>query len=116
MRSWREWKGFGRFSAESLKDVPLENKHLRVPPRVALEIDTKADTGKFTAATDYVYEKTDDLLEFGAEKVVWIFTSSKKILVATRSEKWITTDWSEPVSIIEDIAINVRDMLEKTEA
>ena len=61
------------YRKKDLQDVRLENKYLKVPPEVAIEIDTKADIEQFTSAMDYVFEKTDDLLNFGVKKVIWIF-------------------------------------------
>src|SRR3990170_3139029 len=57
------------YRKKDLQDVRLENKYLKVPPEVAIEIDTKADIEQFTSAMDYVFEKTDDLLNFGVKKV-----------------------------------------------
>jgi Uma2 family endonuclease len=96
---------------ENLKDVPLDNKYLTIPPEVAIEIDTKADLDKFFSAMDYVYGKTDDLLKFGVKKVIWIFTNSKKIMIASTGKQWITVNWSEPISVIEDIVINLEEMV-----
>ncbi len=101
------------YKKEALKDVPLENKYLRIPPELVIEIDTKADTENFTTTMDYVYEKTDDLLNFGVKKVIWVFTSSKKIMVASSGEKWVITDWSESVSVIENITINLEKMVKE---
>ena len=101
------------YKKEALKDVLLENKYLNIPPEAAIEIDTKADTEKFTSAMDYVYEKTDDLLDFGVKKVIWIFTSSRKIMIASPGEKWVITGWEDSFSIIENITINIQELINK---
>lgn len=101
------------YRKDALENVPLENKYLQVPPEVAIEIDTKADLENFTTAMDYVYEKTDDLLAFGVRKVIWIFTSSRKVLVAGGGEKWVTTGWDEPVQVIGTIQLNLKNMVQE---
>ncbi|MGE0083411.1 MAG: hypothetical protein AB7S75_03230 [Desulfococcaceae bacterium] len=103
------------YQRESLKDIPLENKYLTVPPEIAIEIDTKADTENFITYMDYVHKKTDDLLRFGVKKVIWIFTSSRKIMTASADEKWITADWSKPVSVTENMEIRLEEMLKEFE-
>jgi len=62
---------------------------------------------------DYVHKKTDDLLHFGVEKVIWIFTSSRKIMTASANGKWITADWKEPVLVTENIEIRLEEMLKE---
>ncbi len=47
------------------------------------------------------------------KKVIWVFTSSKKIMVASSGEKWVITDWSESVSVIENITINLEKMVKE---
>lgn len=101
------------YRKDALKSVPLENKYLQIPPEIAIEIDTKADMENFTTAMDYVYEKTDDLLAFGVRKVIWIFTSSRKVLVAGGGEKWVTVGWDESVQVMETIQLNLKDMVQE---
>ncbi len=101
------------YRKDALKDVPLENKYLQIPPEIAIEIDTKADLENFTTAMDYVHEKTDDLLAFGIRKVIWIFTNSRKVMVAGGGEKWVTMGWDEPVQVMKDIKLNLADMVQK---
>lgn len=101
------------YRKDALKDVPLENKYLQLPPEIAIEIDTKADLENFTTAMDYVHEKTDDLLAFGIRKVIWIFTSSRKVMVAGIGEKWVTMGWDEPVQVMEGVELNLADMVRK---
>jgi hypothetical protein len=96
-----------------LDGVPRNNKYLKIPPVTAIQIDTRADTGNFSTAMDYVYKKTDDLLEFGVQKVIWFFTSSRKAMIATSDEKWITVDWKETIPVLENIEINLDEILKE---
>jgi len=101
------------YKKEALKGIPLENKYLSIPPETAIEIDTKADIDKFGSAMDYVYEKTDDLLDFGIKKVIWIFTNSKKIMTASPDQKWTITGWNESFTVIEGININIQNLVKQ---
>lgn len=100
------------YRKENLNGIPLDNKYLKVPPKVVIEVDTKADLGAFNTPMDYVYEKTDDLLKFGVEKVIWIFTAVRKVMIANQQERWIITNWSDPTPVIDNITILLEKMIE----
>ncbi len=72
-----------------MKPYLLEDKLIPVPPKVVIEIDTKADLSKYCCLEEYVQEKTQDLLDAGVEKVIWIFTKTKKVMIAERDKKWV---------------------------
>jgi Uma2 family endonuclease len=99
------------YEKETLNDIPLDNKYLKVPPKVVIEVDTKADLENFNTPMDYVYEKTDDLLDFGVEKVIWIFTAVRKVMIAAQNERWVITHWNDPIPVVEDIIIHLEEMI-----
>jgi Uma2 family endonuclease len=55
-----------------------KNKYIPHPPLLVIEIDTKASIEGKNSFSDYYMKKTDDFLAFGVEKVIWIFTETKK--------------------------------------
>lgn len=88
-----------------------EDKYVEIPPKVVIEIDTKADFGNISEA-DYYLGKTQKLLDFGVELVVWFFTKSQKVMVSPAGQKqWIITDWSEEITILE-AAFSLKNLLE----
>lgn len=87
------------------------NKYIDIPPKIVIEIDTKADIEDIKDTFKYYNEKTEQLINFGVEKVIWIFTDSKKILVADKSKEWKLNDWSKDVIIIEKIKINIPKLI-----
>lgn len=99
------------YRKENLKDIPLDNKYLKIPPDVVIEIDAKADIEAFNTPIDYVYQKTDDLLEFGVEKVIWIFTAVKKVMIAAQNERWLITHWNDPIPVVGNIVIHLESMM-----
>lgn len=78
----------------------LNEKYLKIPPKIAIEVDAKIEVSE-QSAYEYINLKTQKLLDFGVEKVIWVFTSSKKVLVATPNKDWLTKDWKREVSILE---------------
>jgi hypothetical protein len=85
-------------------------KYIDVPAIVGLEVDIKADLSK-KEDYDYVYKKTQKLLDFGTDKVIWIFTDSKKIMVATRNDDWKIINWEKDIEILDNIFFNIKNYL-----
>lgn len=79
-----------------------ETKYAWVPPKVAIEVDTKADMDNLDSPFDYYEKKTTQLLDFGVEKVIWLFTKSRKVWIAEPGKDWIIRDWSQPVPVLAD--------------
>ena len=62
-------------------------------------------------SSEYILAKTQNLLDFGTEKVIWIFTRSKKVFVAEPGKDWYFTDWNNSVLLIEGISCNMAEYL-----
>ena len=77
-----------------------EDKYAWVPPKIAIEVDAKADMSQFDSAFDYYEKKTTKLLDFGVEKVIWLFTKSRKVWIAESGKDWIIRDWSQVVEVM----------------
>ena len=66
--------------------------YLTIPPSFIVEVDIKADISDLNDI--YFFDKTQDLLNWGVEEVLWIFTTSKKVISARDGQPWLTYDWS----------------------
>ena len=110
--SWRNLD-IAIFERERVKPYLMQDKLIPVPPKVVIEIDTKADLSRYGSFEEYVHEKTQDLLDAGVEKVIWIFTKTKKVMVAERGKKWIVQDWDEDFEVMEDIKLNISEILKR---
>ena len=110
--SWRNLD-IALFERERVKPYLLEDKLIPVPPKVVIEIDTKADLSKYCCLEEYVQEKTQDLLDAGVEKVIWIFTKTKKVMIAKRNKKWIIQNWNEPFEVFENLTINLEELIKE---
>lgn len=88
--------------------VSAADKHYAsIPPKIQIEIDVEADTESFDSVDGYIYTKTQKLLDFGVEKVVWILSDNKKVLIATPNENWQVVDWHKDIDVIEGIGFCV---------
>ncbi len=89
------------------------NEYSKLPPEIVIEIDTKAHFEIAFTTTSYYNRKTQQLLDFGVQKVIWIFTGDEKIMVAEKGKDWITSDWNKTVEVMENITLNIQEMLDK---
>jgi Uma2 family endonuclease len=101
------------YEKSALQAIPLNNKYMPIPPKVVIEVDTKASFENFTTPMDYFSQKTDDLLNFGVEKIVWIFTASHKVMLAEKGKNWIISDWQQDIPLAEHVALNLEVLLKE---
>ncbi|MBU1821347.1 MAG: Uma2 family endonuclease [Bacteroidetes bacterium] len=93
--------------------LPIENideHYVEVPPKIVIEVDITADENDIENQP-YLITKTQKLLDFGVEKVIWVLTKNKKITVATPDADWQIKDWDKDVEILDGIICNVGEYL-----
>lgn len=98
------------------KNGRLKNgiQYFETPPNVFIEIDLKIDKSDyFVSEVEYFNKKTEKLLQWGVEKVIWVFSSSRRVLIADNLQKWEFNSWDIPFNVIDDIEINVWELLLK---
>lgn len=86
-------------------------KYGNVPPKVAIEVDVKADfESEFESFNDYINQKTQKLLDFGVEKVIWILSADlQEVRVSTKNQTTIHA-WTETIEILEGVSFCLNDM------
>lgn len=92
------------------EDLLLDEHFSKEAPEVVIEIDVMADLTNH-AAMDYIHVKMEDYLNFGVKKVIWVFTKSKKIMIASSNKPWLTHNWDVDVDVIENVSLNIEKML-----
>lgn len=100
------------FDSATLPITAINQNYADVPPKIVIEVDITADPTDITPSS-YILQKTQKLLSFGVEKVIWITTDSKKVTVATPHEDWQIKDWNKDVEIMNGIIINIGQYLTK---
>lgn len=91
--------------------IPLDDKYFSVPPRVVIEVDVKIDLPANVSETEYVYDKTQKMLDFGVGKVIWILTKTRRTLIAQPNERWILTDWDDSVAVLPGCSFELNPLL-----
>ncbi|QKZ14963.1 Uma2 family endonuclease [Spirosoma sp. KUDC1026] len=102
---------------EKEKVGKLKGKYFDVPPKIAIEVDIKADVADFEGRLDgYLIQKSQKLIEFGVEKVIWIITSAQKVYVIDRNDPtWYIINWSENITVLDDCVLNIKQLLANEE-
>ena len=89
-------------------------KYADVPPSVVIEVDIKIDESEyFQNEEEYFHKKTERLLQWGVERVIWVFSSSRRVLIADNLQKWEFNSWELPFTIIDEHEINLWDLMLK---
>ena len=86
-------------------------KYTKKTPLVVIEIDTKADLSRYSSFEEYMYEKTQELLDAGVKKVIWFITKVKKVMVAEQGKEWITMNWDRDIEVIRGVKLNLGEIL-----
>lgn len=90
----------------------IDEHYATVPSKVAIEVDINIEAPGLEIDS-YIFNKTQKLLNFGVEKVIWITTKSKKVTVATRNEDWQVKDWNKDIEVFDGIIFNIGEYLRK---
>lgn len=102
------------FEKSRLKAKDIKPEYVKIPANVAVEMDTKADLSTFTFE-EYFKLKTIKLHNFGVDKVIWILTVTKQVIVALPHQDWLIIDWNKDIEIINGITFNIGNYLKENE-
>lgn len=103
------------YEKSKLKGIAIDNKYLEVAPEIIIEIDTKANLEEVENPLGYYQEKTDQLLEFGVQKVVWIFTETQKVMIAEDRDNWQIVSWHKELEIMDGVQVNIQEIILEAE-
>lgn len=88
----------------------INTRYVEVAPKIAIEIDIRIDLSD-EKDFGYVFTKTHKLLDFGVEKVFWIFTKYQKVMVATKDQDWLTKNWNQGIELLDGEYFNIGKFL-----
>ncbi len=100
------------FEKNRLKASDINTKYAAVPANIAIEVDTKADLSILTFQ-EYLKLKTTKLHNFGVDKVIWILTASRQVIVALPGADWLLIDWNKDIEIMKGVTFNIGSYLKK---
>ena len=90
-------------------------KYIDVTPKIVIEIDVNVEMAERNENIfeEFVLRKVKKLFEFGTEKIVWVFSKSKTVIVARPGGSWDVVDWDQDVELAEGIVFNIAKYLEE---
>jgi Uma2 family endonuclease len=98
------------YEKSKLSPEKINIHYVDVAPKIAIEIDIRVDLSD-EKDFGYVFTKTHKLLDFGVEKVFWIFTKHQKVMIAVKDEDWITKDWNQEIELLNNEFFNIGQFL-----
>ena len=100
------------FEREKLyQNKKIDDKYEKLPPKIIIEIDTKADLNDFDNVMDYYQTKTKKLFNFGVEKVFWILTKNKQIIEAIPNQRQKIHTWDKEIHIFDELKFSINQLL-----
>lgn len=101
------------YDKQVLTPDKINTQYADVPAIIAVEIDVKADISK-VADFNYVNRKTKKLLDFGSDKIIWVFTSTQQVMIAERNaDAWLTMNWHRDLELLDGQSFNIGQFLEQ---
>ncbi len=82
------------------------------PPTLVVEIDLDVElrgTG-LKNSEEFLKFRTKNLLKYGVQRVLWVLTKPKKILIA-EGETWQFENWDKDIELIEGVTFNIAKYL-----
>lgn len=103
------------FDKAILTPDKITTKYIPVPPKIVIEVDVNVELANPHANIfdEFLLRKVKKLHKFGTEKIIWIFSKSKTIIVATADNKWDVIDWDNEIELMDGITFNVVQHLQK---
>lgn len=98
------------YDKRTLSPDKINTHYVEVAPKIAIEIDIRIDLSD-EKDFGYVFTKTHKLLDFGVEKVLWIFTKHQKVMVATKDQDWLTKNWNQEIELLDGEYFNIGKFL-----
>lgn len=91
-------------------------QYFSIPPRYVIEVDVKieVDLSNYGTAEDYIFHKTQTMLDFGVGTVIWVTTEgSRKILFARPEQDWRVTNWDSVIEFASGCIFSLLALLER---
>ncbi len=93
------------------KYLKVSSIYSDVPPVVAIEVDTKAELENMTFM-EYVEEKVKDLFDVGTQKVIWILTKPRIVMVFEKGKEGRILTWDDEVEVLEGVKFKLSDLIQ----
>ena len=100
------------YKREDFLKYRLDNHYFDTAPKIVIEVDVKIEVEDMDA-TEYWTKKTETLLNFGVEKVIWLFSEDKKMIIAEQNKDLLIQDWTNDFDLMPNHTLNIEQMIEQ---
>ncbi len=105
---------FAIFDKAVVKPQDFDLHYLKFAPKIAIEVDTDVDISEGELPEhEYIFRKTSNLLRFGTEKIIWVFTRTQQVMVVTGLNDWHTCSWDQNIEVLDGATFNIADYIEE---
>lgn len=111
-KSWRALD-IAIFRRADIKAERHSTAYVKTAPKIVIEVDTKAEVKEHGDLFGYLTEKTEDLLTAGVERVIWILTETRKVVVAEPNTPWLLAKWSDSIPVVDDVTMQINQFMEQ---
>lgn len=91
------------------ENVVLNDKYFEIAPEIAIEVDVKIDTNDI----EYVFTKSAEMMNFGTQKILWVLTKHKKIMLFSKNETTQVLDWDKDIYLMDGVVLNIQNLIEE---
>lgn len=101
------------YETERLTPDKINTQYIDIPPKIVIEIDVNVEGPDATVSLfeDFMLQKIRNLHTFGVEKLIWIFTRSKTLVITHPNDTWEVKNWDVDVELLEGVTFNVAKYL-----
>ncbi len=100
------------YDREDFLKYRLDEHYFSVAPKIVIEVDIKIDLEHQTAM-DYVTKKTETLLKFGVEHVIWVFSKERIVVLAEPNKDMVIRNWTKDFELLPNHILNIQSLIEK---
>jgi Uma2 family endonuclease len=104
---------FAIFEKSIVKPSAINFNYLQFAPKIAIEVDTEVETEEGISDQEYIYKKTSNLFRFGTERVIWIFTRTRQVVVINALDDWRTFPWHTDIEVLDGVTFNIGRYLDE---
>jgi len=93
----------------------ITTKYVDVPPKLVIEVDVNVELPDKTQDLfeEFVLRKVRRLFDFGTERVIWVFSKSRTVIIASPGGHWEVQDWDKDLELWPGISTNIVRHLQK---
>jgi hypothetical protein len=100
------------FEDATLATLDINQQYFEVPPKIIVEVDLQIDSTTINL-NQYILKKTSKLLQFGVEKMIWIFFDPPLVSVALAQGAWTIHNWNTPIEIFDGYPVVLSDLFKE---